>query len=339
MPLFVRTLTQNWKLKALALAMAVLLWVVVSAEQVTSNWIPVPLQVRVNDPEFRLIESSLPAEVEVRFSGPGRELWDLVYRRPPLVLSVTDVDSTAEIVGLDPDMVQVPSQLAVRPLDVRPGAVTLDFHRVASRVAPVRVRISGGPGTGWTLVDSLEVLPNRIRISGLEQDLRGIQTIATLPIELSPGDSVFSRVVPLDTSGMPGVRLSATRVRISGHVDRVLDRTFRAVPISVGEGVAIRPDSVAVTVRGPRSRVNGLATQDFRVVVSIDSIPMRIPPEGILVPLRVERLPTGMQAAISPGAVRLLPGRMFLDSIPAGRPVPSAPPADTAAAAPGGSGG
>ena len=40
-----RFLTDNWQLKLLALALAVLLWVVVSAEQVTSQWIPVPLRI------------------------------------------------------------------------------------------------------------------------------------------------------------------------------------------------------------------------------------------------------------------------------------------------------
>ncbi len=324
MPLFVRTLTQDWKLKLLAFALAVLLWVVVSAEQVTSNWIPVPLQVRVDDPEYRLIPSSLPAEVEVRFSGPGRELWDLVVRRPPLVLSMTGVDSTAQTVRLDPIMVQLPSQFAVRPLEVRPGAVTLDFHRVESRLTPVRVRISDGPGAGWTLLDSLVVLPSRIRVSGLQQDLAGVESLATEPIRLSPGDSAFSRLVPLDTAGMRGVRFSATRVRISGRIDRVLERTFAEVPVSVGEGVAIRPTEVAVRIRGPQSRVQGLGAEGFRVVVSIDSIPARIPAEGILVPLRAERLPPGIQVQISPAAVRLLPDRMFLDSVFV--PGPATPP-------------
>ena len=336
MPLFVRTVTENWKLKALALALAVLLWVVVSAEQVTSNWVPVPLQVRLNNPEYRLIRSSLPAEVEVRFSGPGRELLDMAVRRPPLVLSVTEVDSITQIVRLGADMVQVPSQLAVRALDVRPGAVTLDFQRVESRLVPVRVRISRGPGAGWTLVDSLEVRPNQVRVSGLAEDLRGIDVVATAPIALNPADSVFSRVVPLDTAGTEGVRFSATSVRIAGQVDRVLERTFSDFPISVGEGVAIQPRTVDVRVRGPQSRLTSMGEDAFRVVVSIDSIPMRIPPEGILVPLRAERLPAGMQAEVSPGAVRLLPAQMFLDSVA----VPGrAQPADTSALEPAGAGG
>src|SRR5690606_20063102 len=199
-PALVRSLATNWKMKLLALALAVLLWVVVSAEQVTSNWIPVPLQVRVNDPEYRLIRASVPTEGGGRSSGPARELCARVGRRPPLVLSLHDIDSTAAPFGLDADMVQLPSQFAVRPVDVRPGAVTLDFGRVDTRLAPVRVRVANGLGAGWTLVDSLQVQPDRIRISGLEQRLRAVDAIPTRPIALQPGDSVFSRVVELDTT-------------------------------------------------------------------------------------------------------------------------------------------
>src|SRR5690606_4849162 len=126
---------------------------------------------------YRVISASVPTEVEVRFSGLGRELWDLVVRRPPLVLSLNDIDSTAATFGLDADMVQLPSQFAVRPVDVRPGAVTLDFDRVDTRLAPVRVRVANGLGAGWTLVDSLQVQPDRIRISGLEQRLRAVDAI------------------------------------------------------------------------------------------------------------------------------------------------------------------
>lgn len=320
MPAFARTLTRNWKLKLLALALAVLLWVVVSAEQVTSNWIPVPLQVRVNDPDFQLIPSSVPTEVEVRFSGPGRELWDLVVRRPPLVLSITDIDSTAATFGLDAGMVQVPSQMAVRSLDVRPGAVTLDFYRVDSRLVPVRVRITRGPGSGWALVDSLEVQPNRIRISGLEQELRGIQSIATRAVALDAADSIFSRVVPLDTSGLSGVQLSATRVRVTGRVDRVRDLTFVQIPVSAADGVAISPTEVTVRVRGTEDRLQEVSAGALRVSLVSDSVPPRIPPEGVLVPLRAEGLPAGLQPVIVPSAVRLFPSRSMMDTVSIARP-------------------
>ena len=112
---FVRLITQNWQLKLLAFALAVLLWVVVSGEQVQSHSFPVALDVRVSDPRFQVIQSSVPREVDVAFVGPGREFVDLALRPPTLVLDVGDVDSTEAVYTLSPSMVQVPGQLNLAP--------------------------------------------------------------------------------------------------------------------------------------------------------------------------------------------------------------------------------
>ena len=47
---FLRSITENWKLKALAFALAVLVWMVITADPPTSGWFTVPLEVAVTDP-------------------------------------------------------------------------------------------------------------------------------------------------------------------------------------------------------------------------------------------------------------------------------------------------
>jgi YbbR domain-containing protein len=328
-----RRLTQNWKLKLLALALAVLLWVVVSADQVTSNWIPVPLQVRVLDPSFRLIESSAPGEVEVRFTGPGRDFLDLAIRRSPLLLNIDQVRDTVEAFELDPGMVQVPNQLSVNPQDVRPGRVSLRFLQLEDRVVPLRVRVRNELGSEWTLVDSLRAEPARIRIRGPARLVAGIQAVATVPVTLSPGDSAFSRLVEIDTTGLAGLELSTRTVRVSGVVDRIRELERANVPVSIGGGLTVRPATVTVRLRGPEQIVRAMAPATFRVVVAIDSIPARIPEGGVAVPVRIEGLPPRVTAAASPATVRLIPAAPVVpDTIPAAA-------ADTTAAGGAGGGG
>lgn len=307
MPPLVRALTENWKLKLLAFVLAILLWVVVSAEQVTSRWIGLPLEVRVTDPQYQLVSASVPREVQVRFAGPGREFVDLALRRPPLVLNVPDVDEAEQTFALDPRMVRLPSRSAVDPQRVEPAAVTLRFLRVESRSIPVVPRVGSGPGVGYMLADGLSVQPQRIRVSGPADRLEGLDSLYTLPLELSPDDSGFTREVRIDGAGLAGLRLSQTRVQVSGAVDRISEHTLMDVPISVGGGVIVRPTSANVQFTGPQRIVQPLRLGDFRVVVSIDSIPSQIPPEGLLVPLRVERAPRGVRAQVAPARVRLMP--------------------------------
>jgi len=305
-----RGVTRNWKLKSLAFALAVLLWIVVSAEQVTSNWLWVPLEVQVTDPDFRVIGNDLPREVQVRFTGPGRDLLDLALRKPPLRLTVSEVEDIVETRSLDPRMVQIPGQLAVSPLDVRPGAIRIHYTRVLTRMLPVRPQITDRFGAEY-VIDTLSVEPDLVRAAGPAASLEGVTEISTLPFELTPADTVFDRTVSLDTAQLPGVELGTSAVRVSGRVDRIADRTFEGVRIDVGPGIAILPDRADVILRGPASALAAMTSESFRLVVSIGEIPARIPPGGVLVPLRVDRLREGVQARTVPGQVRLFSERQL----------------------------
>jgi YbbR domain-containing protein len=314
-PQWLRLFTENWQLKLLAFALAVLLWVVVSGEQVQSHAFPVALDVRVSDPRFQLIRSSVPSEVDVAFVGPGREFVDLALRRPTLVLDVGDIDTTEAVFTLSPAMVQVPAQLNLAPRAVDPSRIRVRFRRLDSRVVPVRVPFGAGYGSEWTVVDSLRIEPTSVEIRGAETRISGISAVSTLPLRLAPQDSDFSRWIAIDTSKLDGIRLSTRRIRVSGEADRVVDRMVPGVPVSVGEGVSVTPAAVDVHVRGARSVVRSLTPSDLRVVVAIDSVPANVPPQGIMVPLRVEN-GAGVAATAVPAIVRLEVGRLPVDTLP-----------------------
>lgn len=314
-----RALTENWQLKLTAGALTVLLWVSVSAEQMMSSWIPVPLEVQERDPEYQLLRESVPSEVRIRFVGPGREFLDLAVRRPPLRLVVNEVDDSVQSFDLAPSMVRLPNELDVSAQDVDPGYVRLRFRRVATRTLPVRVAVASGPGQGFTVVDSLRVRPQQVQVSGPAERVQGLESVSTVPVTIPPGDSLFSRVVPIDTVGLEGLQWSTRRVRVAGQVESVVERRLRDVPVSVGPGVTIRPAEVGVRLRGARSRVLAVEPEEIRVVMAIDSIPERVPPGGTSVPLRLEGLPPGVQGTLEPRAVQLLPTpALRLDTVPVG---------------------
>ncbi len=121
-------LVRNWQLKLAALALALMLWVVVSAEQTSSQWIPVPVEVVAGNPDHVGEPRSTPAEVSVRFTGPGREMWELVMRRPRLLLSVREVYTGERVYVVRPDMVRMPGGPGLEARDVRPSRVRVRFH-------------------------------------------------------------------------------------------------------------------------------------------------------------------------------------------------------------------
>lgn len=131
-----RHVARNWQLKLAALALAILLWVVVSAEQVTSQWVNLPVEIA----SARAARGEVPSPryVQVRFSGPGREIWELALARPALVVRV--LEDSVQRVPLEPRMVRLPPGLAVTPVEVRPAVLSIRVpvpRRTTARVPAV----------------------------------------------------------------------------------------------------------------------------------------------------------------------------------------------------------
>ena len=161
MPTPLARVVAHWPLKLASLALAVLLWALVSAEQVTTHWIPVTVEAEVRDPRYVLTGGPGPAEVRVLFAGPGRILWQLALNRPSLVLPVREPEGGGYALG--PEMIRFPEGVrGVVVRDIRPAVVRLDMERIATREVPVRARFSPSPDDRWVVRGTPEVSPGTV---------------------------------------------------------------------------------------------------------------------------------------------------------------------------------
>lgn len=302
-----RTVARNWQLKLAALALAILLWVVVSAEQVTTQWIPVPVRVASGDPEHVVTGGPIPREVEVRFAGPGRELWELALERPLLVLPVDRVQADDQVFVLEPRMVRIPNGLSVTPLDVRPGSVRVLTQRLVTRDVPVRVRMARRSRDRYVVLDTPRVSPATVRVTGPADRVARLDAVVTEPLEIGSADSAFRLAVPLDGDSLGGVRASARSVEVSARVDRVVERIIPGVAVARPAGAVVAPERVDVRVTGPSRQVRALDGAALTVTVRADSLPATLPPGGAPAPLRVGGVPAGLSARAVPAVARVSP--------------------------------
>ena len=300
------SLAFNWRLKLAALGLAVLVWAAVSAEQTTSQWIPVRVDPVVRDPEYVLTGPPDPAEVRVRFSGPGRELWELALDRPTLVLPLRDVGGRRAF-ALDASMLRLPSGLSVNVQDIRPAIVRVELERLASRVVPVQPLIAGRSLERYVVGENLEVLPPEVRVTGPADRLAALEAVPTRRFEIVPDDSTFSQEVALDTAGMEGLSFSRARVRVSGPVDLRVLRSIGTVDVDVPEGFTASPARIQVSVSGAQRVVSRVFPAGVRAVVRRDSLPADVPPGGVDAALVFEGLPAGAVARANPARVRVAP--------------------------------
>lgn len=132
-----RRVTRNWQLKLSSLALAVLLWALVRAEQPTEQWVTVRVEPHILDPDLTLAGRPDPATVRIRLAGRWRELGELAIEKPVLVLHVRNAGRRRVFV-VEPPMVRLPERVRgdVTVLDVRPSRVRLPLVRTPERSFP-----------------------------------------------------------------------------------------------------------------------------------------------------------------------------------------------------------
>jgi hypothetical protein len=301
-------ITHNWKLKLSAFALAILLWLTVTADQVAIRWLMVPVEVELRDPNHQLLDGPQPREVQVRISGPRREFWDLGLNRPQLRLVLRDVEAGTHSYPLEPQLVQIPRRVArgLTPIDVAPGRVTLTFQRVATATVPLRVEVGTPPRDGYAIVDTLQAQPVTVTISGPAERVQAVQAVRTQALNLAREEGVFQQTVSIDTTGLGGLRLSHSQAIVSGRIEPAVQQLVVEVPVQSPPGVLVVPGAVDVQLWGAESTVRRLSAAGLRVVIPPGSIPASVPAGGVSAPVRVEPLPPGVRAVAEPRMVRVL---------------------------------
>jgi YbbR domain-containing protein len=302
---FLRLLTDNWKLKLSAFALAMLLWVTVSADQPTTRWLQIPVEIQVRDPNHELVDGPEPREVRVRFVGTWRDLWEIMVERPPLRLLLSDVAEGPQELVLDLTQVQIPRGRGVTAVDIRPATVRVNLLQVARVDVPVRLVLQEQLDPELALAEPIQMDPAIVRVSGPAEQIGQIEEVVTRPFSLPGQATEFEFRVPIDTTGMGTLIFSTQEVVVSGQLERSVEQVVTDVPVRAPAGVIVVPGAVNVELRGAESLVRN-AVAELRVVVPQEAIPERLPLAGQDVQIRLENVSGMVAASTQPRTVRVL---------------------------------
>ncbi|MEP6991896.1 MAG: hypothetical protein ABJA80_13275 [bacterium] len=211
--------TTRLGLKATALLISVLLWMIVSARQPVQGYVRVAVE-PVLDSTLVLLDP--PASLEALVAGRAVDIAKL-HAYPPAVHRTIDGDAPDTLVlDVTPGDVRLPPELtnAVQILDLQPRSVTLRFGTRASRRVPVVSggRIMIGGDTTVRAADHIEFEPAMVRITGPRRTVRRIASVRPLRLTVAPGDTL-RHVADLDTVGL-GVRVLPPQVKVHVRPER-----------------------------------------------------------------------------------------------------------------------
>jgi YbbR domain-containing protein len=177
----VRWLYANLGYKLIAVAVAFLLWGVAHSSSSTQRGFDVPMVLRGIPDDLVIVDQSAD-EVNVRIQGTRAALRNI---------SPADLEYPIEVSGAKPGVLTV--DVDPTPLDLPRGAeivsrspsrVELTLARRGSKAVRVRPDVTGEPAPGFQ-VDTVEVNPPRVRITGAQTEVLRLNEVPTETIDVT----------------------------------------------------------------------------------------------------------------------------------------------------------
>ncbi len=266
-------ITRNWPIKGAALFLALMLYVAVQLQQPVTTSFDVTLNVQL--PPGRALMQKLP-KVRAQISGKGTQILKLRSLAGDITRRVPDtVTAPTWVVHLDPTDVELalPKGADVRVMEIRPSEITLALDSVARKDVRIVSLVNVTPESAQVLRGGLSMTPTTARLVGPGKSLAVIDSVTTVPMEISNVSGTFSRNVPIDTMPLGFIRIAPKQVTVTGEMDVIVERSFAGIPVETGAGAItnyiVTPAKVSVSVRGPEDRVQALTRDSVRVVAHL----------------------------------------------------------------------
>jgi hypothetical protein len=217
--------TRRLLLKGTAVALAIIVWLIVTAKEPTEDVVPVrfapqldsTLALRDPPPQIGAIVAGNREELLKLYSTP------LVVRRP----IANDVPDTL-VIDLSPRDVEIPPNLggAIIVRAVTPSSLTLRFERNTTRIVPVLSQLRVDPGVGSSYTVRFE--PESVQVIGPRQVIARLDRVWTVR-SVIPADDSLPHLVDIDTARL-GARVKPAQVK--AYVTRLTAVVPTAAPLA-----------------------------------------------------------------------------------------------------------
>lgn len=261
-------------LKAVAIALAGLLWLTVTREPVVERTLRVPLQFQSIPAGLEMVGEPL-ATVAVRVRGSSGAVSRL---EPGEVLAIVDLAGAragARIFHLLSDHVQTPFDVEV--VQVQPTTIALEFERSLEKRVPVKAAVEGLPAPGHA-IKSVTTDPSDVIIVGPASLVRQVSHATTEPVTVQDATATVLDNVTIGVT-QPEIRLKSresAQVRVD-IAPAAIERRVERVPVRIhdvpaGVTPSVTPSLVAVLVRGDEADLDTWGPAIVHPYVSLEGL-------------------------------------------------------------------
>ncbi|HLM23659.1 MAG TPA: CdaR family protein [Pyrinomonadaceae bacterium] len=274
-----RIFLEDWSLKLLSLAIAIVLWLLVTGQNqpVTAH---VNVQLNFIRPPALEISNDPPRTVDVMLTGSRNKLDDLTSLDLVATVDISDQRAGERVLRLA-DQAQISLPQGIKVDGFQPSAISIRLEEVVDRQVNVEPKLEGKPADGFEVYS---VYPNKgsVAVRGPASHVNALQKVMTESIWLAGHKESFTAAnVAIDVPD-PKVDLLEPMVNVNVEIgERRIEKNFSGVSVTTGDGGKVQPATTSVTLLGLASLINALRPEEVRIVLNGDLEPRLALPEAL----------------------------------------------------------
>ena len=270
-----RIFVEDWSLKLLSLAIAIVLWLLVTGQNqpVTAH---VNVQLNFIRPQALEISNDPPRTVDVTLTGSRNKLDDLTSLDLVATIDVSDQRAGERVLRLA-DKAKITLPQGIKVDGFQPSAIPIRLEEIIDRQVPIEPKLEGKPDEG---LEVYSVSPNKgtVAVRGPASRVNALQKIATESIWLAGHKENFTaKDVALDVPD-PKVDLLDPMVNVAVEIgERRIEKTFAGVEVITSDGGKVQPATTSVTLLGSASTLETIKPGQFRIILDGEEPRLELP--------------------------------------------------------------
>ena len=260
-----RIFLEDWSLKLLSLAIAVVLWLLVTGQNqpVTAH---VNVQLNFIRPQTLEISNDPPRTVDVMLTGSRNKLDDLTSLDLVATVDISDQRAGERVLRLA-DKAQISLPQGIKVDAFQPSAIPIRLEEVVERQVPVEPKLEGKPAEGFEVY---AVYPGKgsVGVRGPTSRVNAVQKLTTESIWLAGHKESFTASNLAINVPDPKVDLLEPVVSVNIEIgERRIEKNFSGVSVSTSRGDNVQPATTSVTLSGGASLLDSLKAEDLKIVL------------------------------------------------------------------------
>jgi YbbR domain-containing protein len=269
-----RVFIEDWSLKLLSLAIAIVLWLLVTGQNqpVTAH---VNVQLNFIRPPALEISNDPPRTVDVMLTGSRNKLDDLTSLDLVATVDISDQHAGERVLRLA-DKAQIILPQGIKVDTFQPSAIPVRLEEMIERQVEVEPKLEGKPTDGFELYSAH---PNKgsVAVRGPASRVNALQKVSTESIWLAGHNESFTAAnVALDVPD-PKVDLLEPMVNVEVEIgERRIEKTFANVAVTTQDGGKVQPATTSVTLLGVASFLESLKPEELKIVLQGEDLKPRL---------------------------------------------------------------